>query len=141
VQHSKTWDAKKPCYGKLWVDTADWRKRQTITLGVCRTRTIARQLLQQYIDQEGINSKQTFTNNTVPSTTFKEQAKQWISSLATRRRKPVKPATISGWSDTLNAWILPNIGQKPLSDVSNGVVRDLVEKMATAGLSAKTIVN
>jgi hypothetical protein len=29
--------------------------------------------------------------------TFREQAKVWISSLATRRRHPVKPATLLGW--------------------------------------------
>ena len=29
----------------------------------------------------------------------------------------------------------------PVSDVSNGALRELVDKMATAGLSAKTIVN
>jgi integrase len=48
---------------------------------------------------------------------------------------------ISGWQDALNAWVLPNIGDKLLSEVSNGVVRDLIEKMSVAGLSAKTIVN
>ena len=141
MQHSKTWDATKPCYGKFWVDTAEGRKRKTVNLGVCRTRTMARQLLREYIDREGINNKQTFIASTAPTTTFREQAERWISSLATRRRKPVKPATISGWQDALNAWILPNIGDKSLSEVSNGVVRDLVEKMAAAGLSPKTIVN
>src|SRR5439155_6036551 len=55
VQHSKTWDARKPCYGKFWVDTAEGRKRQSVALGICPTRTIARQRLRQYIDSEGVN--------------------------------------------------------------------------------------
>jgi integrase len=61
--------------------------------------------------------------------------------LATRTRKPVKPATICGWRQALNAWVIPNIGDKRVADVSNGVLRELVGKMVAAGLSPKTIVN
>ena len=63
------------------------------------------------------------------------------SHFQARKRRPVKPATISGWRDALNAWLLPNLGDKLLADVSNKAVRELVEKMSAAGLSAKTIVN
>ena len=55
--------------------------------------------------------------------------------------RPVKPATISGWRDALNAWLLRHCGEKPLSEISNQVARELVEKLLTAGLSPKTIVN
>jgi integrase len=61
--------------------------------------------------------------------------------LPKRKRRPVKPATISGWRDALNAWLLPELGDKLLSDVSNKTVRELVEKMSIAELSAKTISN
>jgi integrase len=54
---------------------------------------------------------------------------------------PSKPATIAGWEQTLNAWLLPNIGEKPLADVTNKVLRELVGKMTAAKLSAKTIVS
>ena len=53
----------------------------------------------------------------------------------------MKPATVSGWRDALNAWLLPELGDTLLADVSNKTVRELVEKMSAAGLSAKTIVN
>lgn len=52
-----------------------------------------------------------------------------------------KPATIAGWQEALNAWILPNIGEKLLSEVSNGVLRQLIGRMTAAGLAPKTIVN
>jgi integrase len=65
----------------------------------------------------------------------------WLVSLQARKRRRLKPATISGWRDALNAWLLPNLGGKLRADVSNKAVRDLVGKMSTAGLSAKTIVN
>ena len=143
VQHSKTWDATAPAYGKFWQDLpgSSQRKRRTISLGVCRTKSVARQRLREFLEREGVNSKEAFHENTAPAVTFRQQADWWVVSLQSRKRRPVKPATISGWRDTLNAWLLPNLGEKLLADVSNKAVRELVEKMSAAGLSAKTIVN
>ncbi|HEV2618286.1 MAG TPA: site-specific integrase [Candidatus Acidoferrales bacterium] len=117
------------------------RIRRTIPLGVCRTKTVARRRLGDYIQREGINSTEAFRQNTAPGITFRQQAEWWIASLPARKRRPIKPATISGWRDALNAWLLPHIGDKLLADVSNNAVRELVEKMSDAGLSPKTIVN
>jgi len=129
-------------YGRFWVDVPGRRRqRRTVALGVCRTPSIAKQKLREYIETTGVNSKQTFTSTTAPATSFRVQAEMWIASLSTRRRKPVKPATIFGWQHALEKWILPNIGDMLLSEVSNGMLRGLVCKMAAAGLSPKTIVN
>ena len=143
VQHSKTWDATAPAYGKFWQDLpgSSERKRRTISLGVCRTKSVARQRLREYLEREGVNSKEVFHQNTAPAVTFRQQADWWVVSLQTRKRRPVKPATISGWRDALHAWLLPNLGEKLLADVSNKAARELIEKMSVAGLSAKTIVN
>jgi integrase len=65
----------------------------------------------------------------------------WIESLATRRRKPVKPATVDNWRHSLDKWILPTLGDRLVADVSNAALRELVEKMSAAGLAAKSIVN
>ncbi len=141
-QNVKPWDSHTPCYGRFWIDVPGvGRKPKTIPLGKCSTISIARQRLREYLDREGVNSKQQFHENNTPATTFKQQSERWIESLATRTRKPVKPATISGWQQALNAWVLPNIGNKVLSEVSNGVLRELIAKMAAAGLAPKTIVN
>lgn len=102
---------------------------------------MARQRLREHLERERINSKQLFRQNTAPAVTFRRQAAWWISSLPARKRRPVKPATISGWRDALNAWLLPHLGDKLLADVSNKAVRELVEKMSAAELSAKIIVN
>jgi integrase len=131
-----------PAYGRFWFDVpGENRQRRTISLGVCRTSSIAKQKLREYIESAGVNSQRSYTTHTAPATTFRSQAEVWIKSLSTRRRKPVKPATLSGWQHALGKWILPNLGDKPLSEVSNGAVRDFVEKMVSAGLSPKTIVN
>jgi integrase len=102
---------------------------------------VARQRLREYIEREGVNSTEAFHQNTSPAVTFRQQASWWIASLPARKRRPVKPATISGWRDALNAWLLPHLGDKLLADVSNKAVREIVEKMSAAELSAKTIVN
>ncbi len=143
VQHSKTWDATAASYGKYWEDLpgSSGRKRRTISLGVCRTKSVARQRLREFLEREGVNSKESFQANTAPGVTFRQQADWWLVSVKARKRRPVKPATISGWRDALNAWLLPNLGERLLADVSNKAVRELVEKMSEAGLSAKTIVN
>src|SRR5260370_4542213 len=142
-QHSKTWEPRAPCYGKFWTDVpgSSQRIRRTVALGVCCTKSMARQRLREHLERECINSKQSFRQNTAPAVTFRQQADWWISSLPARKRRPVKPATISGWRDALNAWLLPHLGEKLLVDVSNKTVRELVEKMSAAELSAKTIVN
>lgn len=140
-RNSKQWNPKLPAYGKYWQDfPGSTRKRKTVSLGVCATKTIARQRLREYIERLGINKAATFRENTAPGITFQQQAERWLSTLSTRKRRPVKPATISGWRDALNARLIPNIGSKLLAEVSNGVVRDLIEKLSAAGLSAKTIV-
>ena len=141
-QRVKPWNSQAPAYGKFWVDMPGGnRKQKTVSLGPCATRTIARQRLRLHLEQSGVNSKQTFHENTVPATTFKQQAERWLDALTTRTRKPVKRATIAGWEQALNAWLLPNIGDRLLADVSNAALRELVRKMTAVNLSAKTIVN
>jgi integrase len=141
-QHCKPWKPKVPAYGRFWVDVpGEYRQRKTVSLGVCRTPSIAKQKLREYIDSTGINSEQSFTTKTVPAITFRAQAERWINSLSTRRRKPVKPATIWGWQQTLDKWLLPNLGDMALSGVGNAALKELIEKMAAAGLSAQSIVN
>jgi integrase len=94
-----------------------------------------------HIETEGINNRETFYVSTAPSLTFQEQAEKWIASLPTRRRRPVKPATIWGWRQAPDKWILPTIGKLPLAEVSNGALKLLIDTMADGGLGPKTIVN
>ncbi len=137
------WNPKAPAYGRYWIDvpSCDERKRRVVSLGACPSRSIAKRKLREHIEREGVNSKAYFDTNTAPATTFRAQAARWIAYLSTRRRKPVKPATIAGWQHSLDKWVLPQLGDRLLSDISNGALRELVEKMVTAGLAPKSIVN
>ena len=139
--HPKRWEPSALAYGRFWIDVGQERKRRTVPLGICPTKSDARRKIREYIETLGINDNTAFAANTEPATTFRAQAAKWIGSLSTRRRKPVKPATVFAWQHALDKWILPNLGDKFLGDVSNGALRELIEKMSAAELSAKTIVN
>ena len=103
------WNPQAPAYGRFWIDAPGGdRKRRTISLGPCATQWLARLRLREYIERAGINSNSTFHQNPVPGTTFRQQAEWWMESLSTRRRRPLKPATIFGWQHCLDRWILPS---------------------------------
>ena len=140
-QHSQEWNPAGKTYGRFWIDVpGSKRKRRTIALGICRTPSIAKQKLREYLETMGVNSKQTFPSTTAPATTFRAQAEIWIASLSTRRRKPVKPATIWGWRHSLDKWLLPNQGDMILVDAANAALKSVIEKMAAAGLAPQSIV-
>jgi integrase len=138
--HPGTWEPKAPCYGRYWVDVPGTeRQRRTVSLGVCATKTLARKRLRDYIAEQGVNDASAFHQNTAPATTFAEQAEVWLREIKTRRRKPVKPATIAGWRHSLDKWLLPLIGDMRLADVGNAALKTVVEKMSA--LSPKSIIN
>ncbi len=137
------WNPKATAFGRYWVDVpgCDERKRRVVSLGACPSRSIAKRKLREHIEREGVNSKAYFDTNTAPATTFRAQAKKWIESLPTRRRKPIKPATIANWQHSLDKWVLPHLGDRLLADVSNAALKELVEVMMAAGLAPKSVVN
>ena len=136
------WNPQVSAYGRFWIDVqSGGRRRKTVSLGRCATQSVARLRLRDYIERAGINVTSTFGQVPVPGTTFRQQAERWIDSVSIRKRRPVKPATVYGWQHCLDKWILPNLGNKLLSEVRNGVLRQFVEILSAAGLAPKTIVN
>ena len=71
--------------------------------------------------------------------TFSEQAEWWLEHVQQRKRKPVAPATVDSWRGCLDVWLLPNLGDLPVSAVGNLALKELVQKMVKGGLSPKTI--
>jgi len=70
--------------------------------------------------------------------TFSQQSESWLESLKTRKRKPVSPATLRVFGSYMRR-LTPMIGEKNLADISNGVLRDLVQRLDAQKLSAKMI--
>ena len=125
-QHHKPWSPTAPAYGRYWIDVpgAD-RKRRTVPLGALAARGALHKVSSASTSKrEASIPKRTFTSTTAPATTFRVQAARWIQALSTRRRKPVKPATIAGWQHSLDKWVLPNLGDLLLSDVGNAALKE-----------------
>ncbi len=73
--------------------------------------------------------------------TFREQAKWWLNHVRSRKRKPIAISTLEVWEACLNNWLNPNIGDLPLSEINNAVLKSVIAKMSGKGLSPKTIDN
>ncbi len=139
--HPGKWAPQAPCYGRFWVDIpGSERQRRTVALGICATKTLARKRLREHIEQQGINEDSAFDQNNAPATTFAEQAELWFVEMKTRRRKPIKPATLAGLRHSLDKWLLPNIGEVRLADVGNPTLKKLIDIMSAGGLSPKSMV-
>ncbi|WP_433971030.1 tyrosine-type recombinase/integrase [Tunturiibacter lichenicola] len=73
--------------------------------------------------------------------TFSEQSKIWFANLIVRRRDPVAPATIETWEATLRKHLIPLIGDIPLCDVNNSVLKQVVGALVDKGLKPGSIHN
>jgi integrase len=78
-------------------------------------------------------------NEDFMAVTFAVQSKLFLDAAVSRKRNPVKTSTLVTWKGALNKWIVPHFAEAPLATVANPSVRELVEKMYKAGLSAQTI--
>jgi integrase len=72
-------------------------------------------------------------------TTFRAQSMLWMSKCRSRKRKPIKNATLVNWQSYLDNHILPVIGNQPIAEVNNVSMRKLVEVLVGKGLSAPSI--
>jgi integrase len=71
--------------------------------------------------------------------TFREQSEIWLKQLQDRKRKPIRKGYAVTIQGALDKWILPVVGSLPLANVDNLSVKPLIERMATAGLSPRTV--
>lgn len=70
---------------------------------------------------------------------LRDQAKNFIEELQTRRRCPAKLTTINKYQSHLDTWILPMFGGLELSEIENGKAKLLVHKLVESKLSATSI--
>src|SRR5215469_1407204 len=61
--------------------------------------------------------------------TFREQSERWLREVQVRKRRPVKPHTLSSWKSALR-WINQHIGSTPLPEVKNAAVKQLILVMS-----------
>jgi len=73
------------------------------------------------------------------TTTVRQQAATFMTQIQTRRRQPVRSATVKSYQSHLTKWVLPLLGDKDLSQIENGAVKNFIQKLSEAGLSAPSI--
>src|ERR1700675_1814979 len=69
---------------------------------------------------------------------FKDQSNTFLKSIQSRKRNPVKPATVAKYEASLKH-ALPLFGNRDLSQVNNSDLKVLVKMLSDEGLSASTI--
>lgn len=111
-------------------------KHAAMSLGVCRTRSIAERRAAEKLEKLGVNSEQTFIEAT-SNITFQQQAEIWLKSLASRKRNALEQTTIDTRRYALDKWMYPFLGERILADVNNRAMKDFVEHISR--LSPATI--
>ncbi len=71
--------------------------------------------------------------------TFAQQAEKFLEQGATRKRNPLRPASLRTYKAQIETHLLPLIGGMSLELVGNKVVNELVSELTHQGLSARTI--
>jgi len=135
---SDPWRPKEPAYVQFFRDVPGEPspRHEAISLGVCRTRSIAERAAAETLEKLGINSTQAFIEAT-STITFRQQAEIWLKSLANRKRNPLERTTIDTRRYALDKWMYPFFGDIHLADVTNRAMKDLVEHISE--LSPATI--
>lgn len=125
------WSPREPAYVRFWRDVPGQaeRRREVVPLGVCRTRTIAEGKANQKLEELGVNAAQRF-HEANSRTTFKQQSRWWLKSLAQRKRNPAEETTIENRRYALDKWVLPFLGDRTLGEINNRALKELVEKMS-----------
>jgi integrase len=134
---------------RFWKDIAGQEKRMHVRERICpisgpgslskseRTRK-AREIIQA----SGADSPEHFNEVVKPTSggvTFREQSEIWLENSQKRKRKPIGKSHAVTIQGALDKWILPVIGNIPLSDVDNLAIKPLVDKMCASKLAARTV--
>jgi integrase len=70
---------------------------------------------------------------------FASQAEHYIKWIQSRRRNPVRPATVRIYQSYLDAHVVPYLGEMPLDVIENGVAKDFVAHLNSLSLAPSTI--
>jgi integrase len=133
---------------RFWMDVPGQEKRKHMCIRICPvhglgslTKAERERKAKKIIADSGADTPECLAHAEGISNgvTFRDQAAWWINHVQQRKRKPIAPATVESWQGCLDVWILPNLGDVPLSSVGNLALKRLVEKMIEAGLSPKTM--
>jgi len=135
---------------RWWMDVPDQYDRRHLRAKICPVSGVGclkaserKKRARDIIAASGADSSE-FFNKVVKQeegVTFQKQAMHWLEQVKTRKRKPIANSTLDLWDGCLRNWLNPQIGNLPLSEINNAVLKTVVAKMSEGGLSPKTIEN
>lgn len=137
---------------RFWMDVPGQEKRALKRVKVCPisgsgslSKSARERRAKEIIIESGADTEEHF-NKVVrpqqqnPCVTFREQSEIWFAARQARKRKPVAPETLRNNRSALDNWLIPTLGERPLSEVGNTAAKLLITAMSKADLSAATIV-
>ena len=68
-----------------------------------------------------------------------EQATIFFERIQTRKRHPVKPATLSAYRNAITKWILPAVGDQDLETFGNGAMKDFIQTLSTKKMAPASV--
>jgi integrase len=135
---------------RWWMDVPGLEKRKHMRERICPisglgslSKTVRERRAREIITKSGADTVEYFDQvvRQKNGVTFHEQARWWLNHVRSRKRKPIATSTLELWEACLKNWLHPSIGDLPLSEVNNAVLKSVVAKMSEQGLSPKTIDN
>lgn len=73
--------------------------------------------------------------------TVNDQSEIYWDTITTRKRNPVKGATLNAYRSYLNKWILPELGSLEVSVIENGRMKKFVQKLVEAELKPASVMS
>src|SRR5580692_750439 len=134
---------------RFWKDIPHQEQREHVRERICpvsgpgsMSLSERKRRAKEIIQASGADSEEHFKEvvTSSPGLTFREQSETWLENSLTRRRKPIRQTSVVTIQGALDKWILPEIGDLPLSETAKyPVMKALVAKMNAANLSPQTV--
>jgi integrase len=120
---------------RFWQDVVGQEKRKHVREKICPisgpallTESQRRRKAKEIIAASGADTVEYLEKIQAANlgVTFHQQSERWLEHMRNRKRKPIASSTYDTWKSCLDRWLLPKLGDLPLSSVDNDPVRGLV---------------
>ena len=125
---------------RWWMDVSGQEERRHMRAKICPisgqgslSKSARERRASEIITASGADTVEYFSQvvKQQHGVTFRQQAKWWLNHLSERRRKPIAASTLETWEACIDNWLNPNIGDLPLSEINNAVLKTVVAEART----------
>jgi integrase len=135
------WDPKERAYGRYRIDVPGQhgQKEVRVALGYCHDELDAMLSLQREMDTAGVLDLDKIRERISTATTFRQQAKWWISEMTSgqivhaKKREAIEPNTINSYQNAAS-YLNGLLGDMPLASIDNPEAKTVIAKMKSERL-------